>query len=97
MKEFKEDFINKYEDEFDEYVEEFKKYIENNSKEIKILKSEKKKKKKQYPNVTALLEDGIETNLADFDKTVIFRLYNLQVDMEFVVLKETLKMAFKLK
>ena len=51
--------------------------------------------KKQYPNVTRLLEDGIETNLSDLDKNVVFRIYNLQVDIGYVVLKETLKMAFK--
>lgn len=38
MKKFREDFVNKYEDEFDEYVEDFKKYIENESDEIKMLK-----------------------------------------------------------
>lgn len=91
MKEFREKFINKYEDEFDEYVEEFKKYIENNSNEIKVLKSEVFFLKEQYPNVTKLLEDGIATNLSDLDKNVIFRVYNLQIDIEYVVLKETLK------
>ena len=95
MKNFREDFVNKYEDEFDEYVEEFKKYIEDESNEIKMLKSEVAFLKKQYPNVTKLLEDGIETNLSDLDKNVIFRVYNLQVDIGFVVLKETLKMAVR--
>ena len=95
MKEFRKDFINKYEDEFDEYVEEFKKYIENNSNEIKMLKSEVAFLKKQYPNATKLLEDGIETNLSDLDKNIIFRVYNLQVDIDYNTLKETLKLAFK--
>ena len=95
MKEFREDFINKCEDEFDEYVEEFKKYIENKSSEIKMLKLEMAFLKKQYPNVTKLLEDGIATNLSDLDKNVIFRVYNLQIDIGYLVLKETLKLAFK--
>lgn len=93
MKEFREDFINKYEDEFDEYVEEFKRYIENNSNEIKMLKSEMAFLKKQYPNVTKLLEDGVETNLSDLEKNVVFRLFNLEIDIGYVTLKETLKMT----
>lgn len=97
MKEFREDFINKYEDEFDEYVEEFRKYIENKSNEIKMLKSEMAFLKKQYSNVTKLLEDGVETNLSDLDKNVVFRLYNLQLDIGHVVLKETLKMTLDSK
>lgn len=95
MKEFREDFINKYEDEFDDYVEEFKRYIENNSNEIKMLKSEMAFLKKQYPNVTKLLEDGIATNLSDLDKNVIFRVYNLQTDIGYLVIKEALKLSFK--
>ncbi len=95
MKNLKEDFVNKYEEEFDEYVEEFKKYIEDESDEIKLLKSEVAFLKMQYPNVTKLLEDGIETNLSDLDKNVVFRIYNLQVDIGYLVLKETLKLAFK--
>ena len=93
MKEFKENFINKYEEEFDEQVEEFKKYIENKSNEIKMLKSEVAFLKKQYPNVTKLLEDGVETNLSDLDKNVVFRVFNLEIDIGYVILKETLKMT----
>ena len=95
MKNIREDFVNKYEEEFDEYVEAFKKCIEDESNEIKMLKSEVAFLKKQYPNVTKLLEDGIETNLSDLDKNVVFRIYNLQVDIGYVVLKETFKLAFK--
>ena len=60
-----------------------------------MLKSEVAFLKKQYPNVTTLLEDGIETNLSDLDKNVVFRIYNLQIDIGYAVLKEALKMAFK--
>lgn len=95
MKNFRVDFVKKHEEEFDEYVEEFKKYIEEESNEIKLLKSEVVFLKNQYPNVTKLLEDGIEINLSDLEKNVIFRLYNLQIDIEFVILKETLKMAVR--
>lgn len=60
-----------------------------------MLKSEVTFLKKQYPNVTKLLEDGIETNLLDLDKNIIFRVYNLQIDIGYLVLKETLKLEFK--
>ena len=60
-----------------------------------MLKSEVTFLKKQYPNVTRLLEDGIATNLSDLDKNVIFRVYNLQIDIGYLVLKETLKLEFK--
>ena len=60
-----------------------------------MLKSEVTFLKKQYPNVTKLLEDGIETNLLDLDKNIIFRFYNLQIDIGYLVLKETLKLEFK--
>ena len=97
MKEFREDFINKYEEEIDEYVEEFKKYIESKSNEIKMLKSEVAFLKKQYPNVTKLLEDGVETNLSDLDINAILRLYNLEIDIGYVILKEILILVLNSK
>ena len=69
-------------------------YIENN-KDLYLYNRKNASSYLVDSNVTKLLEDGIATNLSDLDKNVIFRVYNLQTDIGYLVIKEALKLSFK--